>query len=454
MLSRFVFTFSYQIIFRIIAGFLFLFFLWVFVLSLMEKEKRAALISLAAGFIIGGVIFISGYIHQPVVPYLTAIILFILLVLFFIPPHIRKEITDPLPSGRIDERNVMFSRRLLEPGTNRFEEYYKRHPEHKAADDLFRKKPGLLNRHAVYYDPLTFPAADAFFQTVEEMSSGVTGPVAEAQEKISPVRITRFLKDWTEKLGAISSGVAVMQPYHYYHTGGRHYNYGEKIEPPYRFGFVFTVEMDREMINAGPLGPAVMESAHQYLEAGKIAVVISQYLRFLGYDARAHIDAHYQVVCPLVARDAGLGEIGRMGLLMTPRLGPRVRIGVVTTNVELIPDERKEDPSVMDFCLRCKKCALNCPVGAIPEGTPEMIDGVRRWQIKQEACYTYWATVGTDCGRCVAVCPYSHPDNAFHRMVRWGIKRSWLINKLALPLDELFYRKKPVRGQVPEWLRK
>ncbi|MCD6201501.1 MAG: 4Fe-4S dicluster domain-containing protein [Bacteroidales bacterium] len=419
----------------------------------MEKEKRAALLFLVAGFVIGGMVFFLGSFLPLVMLYLTAIIVFILSVLFFIPPYIRKDITDPLPSGRIDERNVMFSRRLLEPGTNRFEEYYKRHPEYKAADDLFRKKPGLLNRRAVYYDPLTFPASDAFFQTVEEVSSGITGPVAEAQEKISPARITRFLKDWAEKLGAISSGVAVMKPYHYYHTGGRHYNYGHKIKPAHRFGFVFTVEMDREMINAGPLGPAVMESAHQYLEAGKIAVVIAQYLRFLGYDARAHIDAHYQVVCPLVGRDAGLGEIGRMGLLMTPRLGPRVRIGVVTTNMELIPDERKEDPSVTDFCLRCKKCALNCPVGAIPEGAPEKIDGVKRWQIKQEACYTYWVTVGTDCGRCVAVCPYSHTDNAFHRMVRWGIRRSWLINKLALPMDELFYGKKPARGRVPEWLR-
>ncbi len=47
-------------------------------------------------------------------------------------------------------------------------------------------------------------------------------------------------------------------------------------------------------------------------------------------------DAHFRVVCPLVARDAGLGEIGRMGLLMTPELGPRVCIGVVTTDAPLV----------------------------------------------------------------------------------------------------------------------
>ncbi len=147
-----------------------------------------------------------------------------------------------------------------------------------------------------------------------------------------------------------------------------------------------------------------------------------------------------------------LGGMGRMGLLMTPRLGPRVRIGVVTTNIELVPDPRGEDKAVIDFCFRCKKCAVNCPVHAIPDGDPEDINGVRRWQINQEACYIYWTTVGTDCGRCVAVCPFSHPDNLFHRFVRWGIRHSWLINKLALPLDELFYGKKPARGPIPKWL--
>lgn len=65
---------------------------------------------------------------------------------------------------------------------------------------------------------------------------------------------------------------------------------------------------------------------------------LAEFMRSIGYPARAHIDGSYRVVCPLVARDAGLGEIGRMGLLMTPELGPRVRIAVVTTDLPLVPD--------------------------------------------------------------------------------------------------------------------
>ena len=75
-----------------------------------------------------------------------------------------------------------------------------------------------------------------------------------------------------------------------------------------------------------------MESSEQYLRSGVLALKLAAYIREMGYEATAHIDGNYEVICPLVAVDAGLGVIGRMGLLMTPDLGPRVRISVVTTN--------------------------------------------------------------------------------------------------------------------------
>jgi reductive dehalogenase len=201
--------------------------------------------------------------------------------------------------------------------------------------------------------------------------------------------------------------------------------------------------MDYHMMRAAPAAPTVVESARQYYNAGKMAVELAGYIRSCGYPARAHIDANYHVVCPLVARDAGLGEIGRMGLLMTPDLGPRVRIAVVTTDMPLEPTPSKPDPSVIDFCRRCKKCAIVCPGRSIPFGMDKQIGGVKRWQIHSESCYTYWCQAGTDCGRCVIVCPFSHPDNWFHRLVRFGISNSFIFRRLAVPLDDLFYGRKP-----------
>ena len=196
-----------------------------------------------------------------------------------------------------------------------------------------------------------------------------------------------------------------------------------------------------------------MESARQYVEAARIAVSLAAALRSLGHPARAHIDGNYRVIAPLVARDAGLGEIGRMGLLMTPRLGPRVRIGVVTTPLELVPDTAAEDETVIDFCMRCGKCILNCPARAISSGGRVEKDGVLRWAIDGDACFRYWNVIGTDCARCLAVCPYSHPDNIFHNAVRWGIRRSGLFRRAAVRLDDVFYGRKPRPAEPPVWTK-
>ena len=81
-----------------------------------------------------------------------------------------------------------------------------------------------------------------------------------------------------------------------------------------------------------------------------------------------------------------------------------------------------------------------------------MIDGVRRWQIDSEACFTFWCQVGTDCARCMAVCPYSHPDHLLHNLVRLGVRSSLLFRRAAIWGDDFLYGKKPAPREVPEWM--
>jgi ferredoxin len=188
------------------------------------------------------------------------------------------------------------------------------------------------------------------------------------------------------------------------------------------------------------------------MASGAIAVQIAEGLRQLGWRAEAHIDANYKVICPFVARDAGLGEIGRMGLVMTPGLGPRVRFAVVTTDLPLVINESGADPSVLDFCSICEKCADMCPADAIVTGPRLDGDGALRWKINQEACFTYWCSIGTDCGQCIRVCPYSHPDTLMHNMVREGIRRSSRFRKVALVLDDFFYGRRPASQPSQKWL--
>jgi hypothetical protein len=224
----------------------------------------------------------------------------------------------------------MFSRKVLKEGTERFEEYYKNNPDKKILDDKFRKKPGLLKPGSTHYNPFHFAAADSSFETIAQLHAMVDGEPSKNPVKVKVDEITEFIKKWSLKLGAKNCGVTELQDYHLYTTGGRGERYAKPVLNNHKYAIAFTTEMDKTMIQSAPTGSIVMESAQQYLDSGTVAIQVAKFLRNLGYSARAHIDGNYQVVCPLVARDAGLGEIGRMGLLMTPGLGPRVRISVVT----------------------------------------------------------------------------------------------------------------------------
>ena len=401
--------------------------------------------------------------------YIIISLLLIFLLLVFIPMK-GKRYKVAVPVRHIDERNTMFSRNDLEPGDKRFEAYYASHPENKAADDTFRSRPGLLSRNATYYNRFAFAAAEAGFEAVKAFFSlrEGTGGHAHSLQEASPEQplfpsdeeqgrkesreLSDFLKNLAVKLGAAGAGISVMQDYHYYTYGGRGDRYGQKVSNDHKYGIALTVEMDYKLTRSAPRAPVVMESARQYLSSGMIATHLALTLRNLGYEASSHIDANYDVICPLVARDAGLGEIGRMGLLMTPRQGPRVRIAVVTTSAPLMADKPAYDNSVIDFCTLCKKCARVCPSSSIPHDQRRDHPGGLRWQIDQEKCFTYWCSAGTDCARCMAVCPYSHPSNLFHDFIRWGIRNNFIFRRLAVKLDDLFYGSKPSTGKSPEWI--
>ncbi len=359
---------------------------------------------------------------------------------------------DEDPQRRVDERTIMFSRAALEPGSERFDEYYRTFPHHRENDDRFRSLPGLLGSDSGCAEPLLFAAAAASFGTIDHLAGLVDGEPAAAALDVDASVATRFFKGWARKLGAVDCGVAELKPTHFYSVKGRGERWGQPVESRHRFALAFTVEMDARSLGQAPHAPTVMESAQQYLASGAIAVQMAECIRRLGWSAQAHIDANYQVICPLVARDAGLGEIGRMGLLMTPKLGPRVRIAVVTTDLPLEVDGRRSDPTVLHFCQICRKCAEVCPPGALPKGDRELFDGARRWKIDDEACFAYWCSTGTDCGRCMRVCPYSHPDTFLHGMIRLGLSNSFLFRHFALRLDDLMYGRRPGRLPRAAWL--
>lgn len=146
-----------------------------------------------------------------------------------------------------------------------------------------------------------------------------------------------------------------------------------------------------------------------------LASTLAEFIRGLGYVA-IPCGNDTALSIPL-AVDAGLGELGRNGLLITPEFGPRLRLCKVLTDLPLQPDE-PVDSGIKDFCSTCLACAKNCPAKAISydemtsEGpTEENNPGVMKWYINPEKCHEFHATKGAPgCLNCIMSCPFNTPS--------------------------------------------
>jgi ferredoxin len=428
-------------------------FLGFSVQSFLEKERRAGRISLglAALCVVALVVFLI--LPRVCRIWITAVLGSLgLLVLGVLLLPYRKEDLPDTPFKRFDERDIPFSRMELQESTAAFRDYYRRRPDLLKTDEAIRKLPGLLNSDSREAHELGFAAAMASFDFCHDAGHLVEAAPAESKTRIEAEVLSSFIKSLAKYYGALNAGITKLEEYHLYSTLGRKERRGKPGDLSHSFALVFTVEMKHEHIASAPAVPVVMESSRQYAGAALIALQLTKFIARLGYDARAHIDGSYHIIAPLAARDAGLGEIGRMGLLMTPEHGPRVRIGAVTTDLPLMPDRRSPDRSMIRFCRICKRCADNCPSRAIPFEDRELIDGAYRWRIKMDSCFRYWNAVGTDCGRCIAVCPYAHPETGMHGLVRFILRTIPRSHRTLLWMENLFYGKRPRRGAYPEWI--
>jgi reductive dehalogenase len=364
-------------------------------------------------------------------------------VLFFAPDGKISAIEINDSDERVDERDIMFAREEYKPGESKYKEYYAAKPQYKEIDDKIRDLPRLLRPGGKYYDPIRSRYIDLIFESVENLTDEVDGEISADREEVEAVEITKSIKKSVLEMGVGDVGIAPLnQNYIYSHIGRGPEKWGSEIVNNHKYAIVFTLEMDYDHVEEAPKLSITEESAMRYLQGAHISVEIARYIRGLGYPARAHIaGSNYQIMLPPVAYDAGLGELGRLGYIISPRLGPRVRLGAVTTDLPLIAD-KPTNFGVQDFCRKCLKCAVNCPSGAIPYGDKTEERGVKKWRLNIEKCIRYWRILGTDCGLCMKVCPYSHPPTFFHNIVRKAIPRSETARWLSINGDDIFYGRK------------
>ena len=91
-----------------------------------------------------------------------------------------------------------------------------------------------------------------------------------------------------------------------------------------------------------------------YSRMSLCGAMLAHFIRGLGY--RAVPMGNDTALSVPLAIDAGLGELSRMGTLITPEYGPRVRLHKVFTDLPLAPDSPVEF-GVWGFSRRCSKSA-------------------------------------------------------------------------------------------------
>ncbi|MFW6131176.1 MAG: 4Fe-4S dicluster domain-containing protein [Candidatus Aminicenantaceae bacterium] len=364
------------------------------------------------------------------------------LFVIIVSPVPRDSIKIVGKQNKVDERDTIFSRFDLVKGSKKFEDYYKRNPYYRKIDDEIRTYSDILSDHHKKREPILFSIADAEFAFLGTQLNNVDGKVSQTKKVLSPSENTRIVKNFLKYLGSDDCGICELnQAYVYSHVGRGPEPYGSEIHLKHKYAIVFIKEMDYEMIKYAPQSPVIVETSKRYVDVGTMSIRVAFVLRLLGYSARAHIaESNYQGILSPFAWEAGLGEIGRSGILINWKYGSRIRLGLVTTDLPLETD-KKRSKGMLNFCEKCKKCVLNCPSRAIPEGEKKEDRGALKWSINREECYKFWRKIGTDCSLCIHVCPYSKPNNLFHNIIRFLTAYSSFFQTISVWGDSFFYGK-------------
>jgi len=370
---------------------------------------------------------------------------------------------------RFDQKNDMFKRAMWDPSQlDVGQRFYSRKDY---AELLRRNKPGYTFEDAAF--------ADAAWHLERDFAQGNKGgkqglfawetnefslykrPVGVKLPVDDPAKMTRNVKRVATFFGASLVGVCELDRRwlysHYYdiHDPAHPQHAPLEIPEEYKYAIAIATEMDYEATKSSPAQPGATATGLGYSKMAFTAGLLAQFIRDLGYKA---IPSGNDTACSVpIAIDAGLGELSRMGFLITPEFGPRVRLCKVLTDLPLVPDEPIEFGG-WDFCLKCEKCAEDCPSQAIMRGEPTQEihnisnrEGLLRWPVNAEKCLRFWVTNGASCANCIRVCPFNKPPGWLHSAVKWGVKNTRWLDPLFVKVDDLLgYGRQVKPGQYWE----
>jgi len=365
-------------------------------------------------------------------------------------------------SARFDQKNSMFFRATWEPdfvdSGKRF--YGVVYPQDKPGyrlEDLAFEQAGWYAEQAFAMGNLGGKRGFYSWESPKIWYSDYRPPTGLKLNPDDPQATTRIVKKAARLYGASLVGICKLDRRwlfsHAMEVQGRQIEHNPvEVSEEYKYAIVLAFEMNYDLIRLLPTRTGATGVTNAYGRMAFTTGTLAQFIRYLGYKALPMGNDTANSI-PL-AIDAGMGELSRMGLLITPEYGPRVRLSKIFTDLPLELDSPIEF-GVWDFCMKCEKCAHLCPAQAIMYGGPvdrplnvSNREGLLRWPLDAEKCFTWFARSEGMCGNCIRVCPFNKASGWLHEAVRWGVKNTHWLDSLFVKADGwLDYDKRVEAGQ-------
>ncbi len=263
------------------------------------------------------------------------------------------------------------------------------------------------------------------------------GEPAPKRQQLDPQEAADLVKATSYFLGIDAVGISRCPDWAWY----SHDATGAPIEPNQDHAISMITDQGFETMEgaSGDDWISVAQSMRAYLRFSLLGGVVARQIRNLGYAAKAHTVLDGEVLQPPLLLLSGLGEVSRIGeVILNPFLGPRLKSGVVTTDLPMAHDA-PIDFGLQRFCAACNKCARECPSGAITAGPKLMFNGYEIWKSDSQKCATYRITTegGAMCGRCMKTCPWNLEGLFAEKPLRWLASNLPALAKPLAKLDDL-----------------
>jgi epoxyqueuosine reductase len=168
---------------------------------------------------------------------------------------------------------------------------------------------------------------------------------------------------------------------------------------------VLARELDYDAIQRYPSVEAEVSFYGKLYEAGAAAYELAQYILAQGYRVQFVHPAGFDLAMVLsqaYAVEAGLGQMGANGQLLTPLFGSRCTLLSMTTDAPLTRDE-PVDYGLNVICEKCQVCVQRCPGRALPKVRVNW-RGILKYKTITERCIPMVSRYD-GCSVCLRVCP-------------------------------------------------